>query len=129
MINSYILGAAMISSKNRFHGYGSLKFVYRNGRTVRGPFFATKIISNPKRSDYRFAVVVSRKVDKSAVRRNRMRRRLYEAVRSLSSDIKEPYDIVLTVFSNAVLEEPYEKLVKQLQKQLREAGVLVKSIK
>ena len=103
----------MISRKNRFHGYGSLAFVYRNGRTVRGPLFATKTVSNPKRSDYRFAVVVSRKVDKSAVRRNRMRRRLYEALRGLSGDIKQPHDIVLSVYSDAVLQEPYEKLLKQ----------------
>jgi len=119
----------MISRKNRFHGYGSLKFVYRNGRTSRGPLFATKIISNPKRSNYRFAVVVSRKVDKSAVKRNRMRRRLYEAMRGLAGDIKEPYDIVLTVFSNTLLDEPYDKLVKQLKKQLREAGILAKTLK
>jgi ribonuclease P protein component len=119
----------MISRKNRFHGYGSLKFVYRNGVTTRGPLFAVKVVGNPKRAEYRVAVVVSRKVDKSAVRRNRIRRRLYEAVRSLASDIKEPYDIVLSVFSNAVLDEPYARLLKQLKKQLSEAGVLVKTIK
>lgn len=119
----------MISRKNRFHGYGSLKFVYRYGRTMRAPLFATKVIANPKRSSYRFAVVVSRKVDKSAVKRNRIRRRLYEAMRELSPDIKEPYDIVLSVFSNGVAEEPYGKLVRQLKKQLREHGVLVKTIK
>ena len=74
-------------------------------------------------------MVVSRKVDKSAVRRNRMRRRLYEVVRGLSSEIHEPHDIVLSVFSDAVLEEPFEKLAKQLKKQLREAGVLTKTLK
>ncbi len=117
----------MISRKNRFHGYGSLKFVYRNGKTVRGPLFATKSQPNPKRSGYRFAVVVSRKVHKSAVKRNLMRRRLFEAMQSLASDVNQPYDIVLTVFSDDVLEEPYTKLVKQLKKQLIEAGILART--
>lgn len=117
----------MIPRRNRFHGYGSLKFVYRNGRTVRGPLFATKSVPNPKRTQYRFSIVVSRKVNKSAVKRNRIRRRLYEALQTMSGDIKEPYDVVLTVFSDNVLEEPFEKLIKQLKKQLHEAGVLAKT--
>jgi ribonuclease P protein component len=60
----------MISRAHRFHGYNSLNFVYRNGQTVRGPLFAIKYTINPKRKSYRAAVVVSKKVNKSAVARN-----------------------------------------------------------
>jgi ribonuclease P protein component len=115
----------MISRRHRFHGYGSLRFVYRNGRTVRGPLFAVKSVPNNQKKSYRLAVVVSRKVSKSAVARNRMRRRLYEAVRRLEADITAPYDIVITVFSDAVMEEPAKKLEAQVKKQLRQAGVLL----
>lgn len=113
----------MIPRINRFHGYGSLKFVYRNGITARGPLFAIKVTKNPKRESYRLAVVVSKKVNKSAVARNRMRRRLYEAVRELEDHIKEPADIVLTVYNADVIDEPWQKLLRQLQKQLKEAGI------
>ena len=119
----------MISRQHRFRGYGSLKYVYKNGATVRGPLFAVKAIENPKRDSYRLAVVVSRKVNKSAVARNRIRRRLYEAVRQLEADILRPYDIVLTVFHSSVLEEPAGSLAGQVKKQLNEAGVLAKRIK
>ncbi len=64
----------MISRKHRFHGYGSLKYVYKNGAAVRGPLFAIKFVENPKRDTYRLAVVISRKINKSAVARNRIRR-------------------------------------------------------
>jgi ribonuclease P protein component len=114
----------MISRKNRFHGYGSLKYVYRNGQTVRGPLFSIKSTPNPKRTSYRFAVVVSRKVHKSAVARNRIRRRVYEALRSMEAEIGGPHDIVLTVFSDSLSEEPYDKLVSQLKKQLQQANVI-----
>src|SRR5690348_10401184 len=107
----------MISRKRRFHGHGSLKHVYQNGKSVRGPLFAIKSLPNPKRDTYRLAVVVSRKINKSAVARNRIRRRLYEAVRQLEADIISPHDIVLTVFHDNVLEEPAEKLNNQLKKQ------------
>lgn len=114
----------MISRAHRFHGYNSLRYVYSNGATTRGPLFAVKSIVNEKRDTYRLAVVVSRKVHKSAVARNRMRRRLYEAVRSLEADIARPYDIVLTVFGPAVLDEPYDKLQGQVRRQFGEAGIL-----
>jgi ribonuclease P protein component len=71
----------MISRSHRFHGYNSLRHVYRHGRMARGSQFAVKAALNPRRQTYRVAVVVSRKVNKSAVARNRMRRRLYELVR------------------------------------------------
>ncbi len=114
----------VISTKHRFHGYGSLKFVYRNGQTVRGPLFAIKSVPNPKRRHYRFAVVVSRKVNKSAVLRNRIRRRLYETLRQMEDQVNGAQDIVLTVFQDGVLQEPQDKLRRELRKQLRQSGAL-----
>jgi len=114
----------MISRAHRFHGYGSLKYVYRHGQTSRGQLFSIKAIDNPKRSSYRFSVVVSRKVNKSAVARNRIRRRVYEAMRLLEPELAGPHDIVLTVFSDHLAEEPFETLTKQLKKQLTELSVI-----
>ena len=119
----------MISRKHRFHGYGSLRHVYKNGATVHGPLFACRAIQNPKRDSYRLAVVVSKKVNKSAVARNRIRRRLYEAVRQLEADIIQPYDIVLTVFHSSVADEPARSLARQVKKQLTDAGVLARRVK
>lgn len=114
----------MISRPHRFHGYGSLKYVYRHGQTARGQLFSTRAVANPRRQSYRCAVVVSRKVNKSAVARNRIRRRLYEAVRLVEADIDQPHDIVLTVFNDQVAELPFASLSKQLAKQLAELGII-----
>lgn len=96
---------------------------------MRGPLFAIKFVQNPQRDTYRLAVIVSRKVNKSAVGRNRIRRRLYEIVRNLEDDILRPYDIVLTVFHSSVLEEPAQSLARQVKKQLTDAGILAKRIR
>jgi ribonuclease P protein component len=114
----------MISRVHRFHGYNSLSHVYRQGATTRGSLFAIRAMVNPRRKTYRVAVVVSRKVNKSAVARNRIRRRLYEVVRELESQISAPFDIVVTVFSNSLLDTPYETLRSQFKKQLSNAGVI-----
>src|SRR5436190_13886449 len=114
----------MISSSNRFRGPKSLNFVYKAGAVSRGPIFAIKAAINPRRSTYRAAVVISRKVHKSAVARNRMRRRLYEVIRDVEPQINGPYDIVITVFNDTVLGASPKELSGQLKKQLKELGVL-----
>ncbi len=68
--------------------------------------------------------MVSRKVHKSAVSRNRIRRRLYEAIRLLENDFSGPFDIVINVFNDQLLSEESQKVTSQLEKQLKQAGIL-----
>ena len=114
----------MIGRANRFHGYNSLRYVYQNGKTVRGPLCAIKYASNNRRQVYRLAVVVSKKVSKSAVVRNRIRRRLYEAVRLESSKIQEPYDIVITVFNDQLATIPGDEVKRLVHAQLKQAKII-----
>lgn len=114
----------MISKDHRFQGHHSLHFVYRKGQTVRGPLMALKYALNPRRTEFRLAVVVSRKTNKSAVVRNRIRRRLYEIIRNRSNFITEAYDLVLTVYNDEVAELPQQKLEKMVDKLLASAGII-----
>ncbi len=116
----------MISRQYRFHGFNSLRHVYKQGQVSRGALFAVKSVPNSRRQAYRAAIVVSRKVNKSAVARNRIRRQLYEIVRELSPHFAQPHDIVITVFNDTVLETKRNELVDQLKKQLKELGILSK---
>ena len=52
----------MLAYKNRFHGHGSLRFVYANGKSIRSQKMVVKYTTNPKRVESRFSVVVSKKV-------------------------------------------------------------------
>ena len=105
-----------------------MRFVYRRGSSVRGTLFSIKCVRNQRRSSYRAAVVISRKVHKSAVVRNKVRRRLYEAVGLIEKDIAGPFDIVINVYQASVADEPFESLERQLRKQLKEAGALAKRV-
>lgn len=101
----------MISKTNRFHGRNSLNFVYRKGKAVRGEFISLRYAPS-RRDDYRLAVVVSKKVSKSAVVRNRIRRRIYEAVRLYRKDLNAPVkqDLVISVFDERMAEVPAAEL-------------------
>ncbi|HEX6416328.1 MAG TPA: ribonuclease P protein component [Candidatus Saccharimonadales bacterium] len=110
----------MLSAQHRFHGHGSLRYVYKNGQAVRSHLITVKYTSNPYRKHSRFAIVVSKKVHKSAVGRNRIRRRIYEIIRQELPAITHPHDVVVMVFSGEVLSLPHEELsetVKQLFSQ------------
>lgn len=113
----------MISKQHRFHGHASLRYVYQNGSVVRGPWFSVRHARNPRRNTYRAAVVVSKKISKSAVTRNRIRRRLYEVLRAHEESIEAPHDVVITVYGGSVLEAPFEQLSRELGGQLQKAGV------
>lgn len=114
----------MINRIHRFHGHNSLRYVYQRGEIVRGQLMATKSIQNDRQTTYRLAVVVSKKVSKSAVKRNRIRRRVYEQVRLLESQINKPYDIVITVYGEQLAELPAQELAEQIHHQLKQSGIL-----
>jgi ribonuclease P protein component len=112
----------MIGRANRFHGYGSLRYVYRHGQTVRGPLMSLRYAPNNKRQDYRLAVVVSKKIHKAAVARNRMRRRIYEAFRAqVTPNIA--YDLVITVFQPSLEDLPDNELRQQVSSLLEQANL------
>lgn len=115
----------MISKKHRFHGRGSLSYVYKNGLSERVEFFAIKHVKS-KTDKYRLAVVVSKKVNKKAVVRNRIRRRIYEVVRNIYKDFgfSQPSDIIITVFDDSVANISTQDLNNSISKLLTKTKII-----
>jgi ribonuclease P protein component len=113
----------MLSFSYRFHGHGSLRYVYKNGQAVRSHLITIKTTKNPHRRDSRFAVVVSKKVHKSAVGRNRIRRRIYEIVREELPRMKAVHDVAIMVFSSEVIQLPAPELKEVVQQLFSQAGL------
>lgn len=114
----------MINKTHRFQGHSNLRFVYQRGQTTRGPQCSLKYALNQKRDTYRIAVVVSRKVHKSAVVRNRIRRRIYEVIRLQGEKIKQPFDLVFLVYSDQFATMPADQLNQVVVTELSKAGVV-----
>ena len=114
----------MIDKAHRFHGLGSLRFVYKHGQVIRGQMCSLKYVVNNRRDTYRVAVVVSRKVNKSAVVRNRIRRRIYELIRNEPATINKPVDLVFITHSDQLADIPSDKLRGILLNQLASAKVI-----
>ncbi len=115
----------MLARTHRFHGYNALNFAHKQGQVVRGPVMSLKYALNQRRHTYRMAVVVSKKVSKSAVTRNRIRRRVYEAARTQAAAIHKPYDLIFMVYSEQVATMDAAELQKNVTEQLRKSGAVL----
>ena len=71
----------------------------------------------------RVAVVVSKKVEKTAVGRNRIRRRVYEVIRRNFEYLPKETDYIFVIFSKEVMRMPYKELEKMLGELVNEAKV------
>ena len=113
----------MLSRTNRFHGHGSVRRVYRLGSPARTSLATLHTLRNDKVKRTKVAVVVSRKVDKSAVRRNRIRRRVYELVRADLPRITIPTEMVITVYSPDLATMPGDELQLLLHELFNRANL------
>lgn len=113
----------MLSGKNRFRGLGSVRRVYKNSQSIRGQQLALRY-QKTNRSNFRVAIVVSKKVEKSAVKRNKIRRRIYENVRTNASRINQPHDLIISVFSPLVGSMPANELNQAVEDLLKKANVI-----
>jgi len=115
----------MISSRHRFHGHASLRNLYSRSQTVRlSPLMLLRYQTTSRRTGYRAAVIVSRKVHKSAVVRNRIRRRIYATLTNCQVQFNAPYDLAFLVLNESVADIPYRELEDLIRRQLERAGVI-----
>jgi len=109
----------MITRKHRFHGHSSLNPVYKRGQTARAAQITLKYVQQNNSKPYRFAVVVSRKVSKSAVVRNRIRRRIYEIVRTHDVLLLNGLAGIFTAFHDSLATMPASELEHVVLQLLR----------
>lgn len=96
---------------NRFHGGRDIRFILKKG--VRSDS-ASVSLRRYKSNKSRTAVIVSKKVHKHAVVRNKIRRRIMEIINEQRNSSISTDDFVFVVKDAEVSEMPFERLKKQL---------------
>lgn len=110
----------MLKKRYRFHSRGGVKYTYKQGKTIRSPYLNLVYAKN-SRHHQRFAVVVSKKIEKTAVGRNRIRRRVYEAIRTQLPDYKEHKDCIFVVYNKDIATIPFDELCATIKKLLKKS--------
>ena len=99
-INGVVL---MLPKTNRLTKSREIQVVLRKGQGIKRKSLLLKIGTQPALSPPRFAVVVSRKVSKKATVRNKIRRRILEALRREMGGIKGVHCVVMALPGSATL--------------------------
>lgn len=84
----------MLPKKNRLKKKKDFERIFKKGKGLNGDFLFLKIAKNNLKES-RFGFVVSKKVSKKAVVRNKVKRRLREAVKLKLPGVKAGIDGVL----------------------------------
>jgi ribonuclease P protein component len=108
----------MIAKRFRFHNQRAISNVLRSGWRLPTRYWTIKWRPAPRAEHARLAVIVSRKVAKGAVMRNRIRRRLFETLRLKLPIDWQPVDLVVLIHDAAVVDLPQPDLDQLIQNQL-----------
>lgn len=100
--------------------------IYKQGRRQRTPLLTIVTLAQEPPGEARVAYVVSRKVDKRAVVRNQVRRRLREALRRFLTPPWPQVDLIV-IAHPASAQADYWQLRAALRDALRRAGIPVKA--
>lgn len=84
----------MLAKENRLKNKKDFERVFKKGKGFKSSFLVLKMASNNLEIS-RFGFIVSLKISKKAAVRNKIRRRLSEAIRLNLGDIKKGVDVVL----------------------------------
>jgi ribonuclease P protein component len=93
----------------------------REGRSFSTPLLTLHVVAGRRRRT-RCGFVVGKQVG-TAVRRNRAKRRVREAVRLLLPSIEPGYDLVFVVRTSELLEAPFAQLSANVEQLLRRARI------
>jgi len=104
----------MLSSQNRLRKKSDINNVFKEGRTVAGNFIFLRAAKN-KLNTNRFAFVVSFKVSPKSVLRNKIKRRLREAVKKIIPEIKRGFDFIIIAKPEII-----DKKFKAIQEEINE---------
>lgn len=91
--------------------------VFQNGRANYDKIIGTKVIAT-KLGTSRFGILVSNKVSKKAVERNKIKRQIREIIRLQLNKLKSGYDCVIITLP-PILDRKYQEIEKSINNHFK----------
>lgn len=104
----------MLSSKHRLQKTADIQQVIRAGKRVQTPFATLYILIPAPTTHTRIACVAGKRVDKSAVGRHRIQRRLRAAAVALPLTPLNPYDMVIVAVNTQARSMSIEEITRHI---------------
>jgi ribonuclease P protein component len=105
----------VIASEFRISGNKRVEEIKEKGKIIQSESFGVLYLENSEKNLSRFAFVISTKISKLAVQRNRIERAMSEAIRYNMNDIKKGYDIVFLT-KTKISSMTTDQIMKEVEK-------------
>jgi ribonuclease P protein component len=112
----------MLPKANRLTKKKDFERVFRRGKRLKDKFLTIKILGNNLNVS-RFGFIVSKKISKKAVLRNKIKRRLRESVLPKLSQIRQGVDVAV-IAGPGIGEKNFGEIEEISNKILEKAGIL-----
>lgn len=112
----------MLPKPHRLTKEKDFEKVYKKGKFFAQNFLMCRILKNSFKIS-RFGIVIGTKVSKKATKRNKVKRRLREAIRLKLNKIKKGFDILIMV-KPEIVDKDYHEIDKVLISLLKKARLL-----
>ena len=106
----------MLAKKSRLVKEKDFKKIFKQGKFSYTKIFSIKVLANELGVN-RYGIVISNKVSKKAVERNRLKRRFRAAIKDFENKIHKGYDLVI-IASPAAINQEYKFIKSELEKVL-----------
>lgn len=104
----------MLASENRLKGNDKIEEIKRNGKVLQGKLFGLVYQKDNNDSALRFGFIVSTKISKLAVHRNRINRSLHEGVRRILSTLPTGYNFVF-LCKKSIEEKSTSEIINEVE--------------
>jgi len=112
----------MLAKKYRLSKRNDFESIFKNGKKAFSKFFGIRFKLNDLENP-RITVVVSNKVSKSAVKRNRIKRQVRAIVKPTMTTFKQNFDIIINVLS-PILEAERDTIEGDLLNLLKKNNII-----
>jgi ribonuclease P protein component len=113
----------MLASRYRLIGSKNIEKVKESGNLHQFDLFGIMIKKRKDKEPSRFAFVISTKVSKLAVQRNRIKRALHEAVRQSITNVKKGNDVVFLT-KRSIERVPTDEIMRSARESLKSVGLI-----
>jgi len=108
----------MLKKENRLHLDKDFDYIFKNGQSFYNNVFGLKVATT-ELEVFRLGILISTKVSKKAVVRNRIKRQFREIIQQELPRLKKGHDLIIIVLPRIVTEKSLEiksLLIFSLQK-------------
>ena len=112
----------MLSKENRLKKKKDFEKLFKEGKSFKEKFLVLKVNKN-NLSNNRFGFIVSKKISKKAVVRNKIKRQLREIIRKEIKNYQKGFDVAVIALPGIALKD-FKEIAQALESVLKKIKIL-----